>query len=235
MVTVFFYRHDKKTMPFFNLATTDDHDELEQSLNKTFKQTVKNKDLVGDILSRVEMIDSRLKDNNDRIMKDHDGYRDDISRLDTCTKLIKGVYVCDKPMYEKVIAPRDLKVKDVTSPSSNICLKVETLDDLFESETIKHELGTRDVPDNYLCLEKTHLEQYVDAFIPDRILRYADTVKDKNIIEVQRPHCYSACHKYTCEEIKNKQLNNQMHYYFPKTVEIGCGACSAKAKCKPFA
>jgi hypothetical protein len=54
-------------MPFFHLATTDDHDELEQSLNKTFKQTVKNKDLVGDILSRVEMIDSRLKDNNDRI------------------------------------------------------------------------------------------------------------------------------------------------------------------------
>lgn len=294
-------------MPFFNLATTDDHDELEQSLNKTFKQTVKNKDLVGDILSRVEMIDSRLKDNNDRIMKDHDGYRDDISRLDTCTKLIKGVYVCDKPMYEKVIAPRDLKVKDVASPSDNICLKVETLDDLIESENIKHakrHLGTRDVPDNYLCLEKTSLEQYVDAFIPERILRYADTVKDEKIIKVQQPRCHSACYNHTCEQIKNKRMDlhkalelrnqrlsdcdererkettisvpsssfsptvsvpssanpnhisktlsfspvacrrdAQVSYqntgrklrHFPRTVEISCGACSAKAKCKPFA
>lgn len=231
-------------------------------------------------------------------MKDHDGYRDDISRLDTCTKLIKGVYVCDKPMYEKVIAPRDLKVKDVASPSDNICLKVETLDDLMESENIKHakrHLGTRDVPDNYLCLEKTSLDQYVDAFIPERILRYADTVKDEKIIKVQQPRCHSACYNHTCEQIKNKVMNlrkdrelylermrecdkkgaisvsgtlnpnpnirfpsmqeqraaiaacrkeAQGLYYanaardsrkFPQTVEVDCGTCPARAKCKPFA
>lgn len=160
------------------------------------------------LTSRVDELDSRT------------------TALQKCTPLIRGVHLCREPMYDKVAGIFDLNPKSLMHLPEDMCIRVETLNDFIPADHMKYvekHLGTLDLPDNYLCLSKAAVEQYVDAFVPDTLQKYINDRGDRSWDNPPpKPYCTAECSAFTCDQIRGSDPF------------VSCGMCTT-GKCAPYA
>jgi len=126
-----------------------------------------------------------------------------------------------------------------------VCIRVETLNDFIPPDQMwraRSDLGTLDLPDNYLCLSKAAVEQYVDAFVPETVQKYIDERGDRSWEDAPPPpRCMPQCAAYTCDQIlegahmqpstDGRPRAVSSHYKDPYA---SCGTCTT-GKCAPYA
>lgn len=204
-------------MPILGFARTHDLVVQKSSLDDDLKT----------LASRVDALDART------------------TALQKCTPLIRGVHLCREPMYDKVAGIFDLTPKSLMHLPEDVCIRVETLNDFIPADQMRHtrkHLGTLDLPDNYLCLSKAAVEQYVDAFVPDTVQKYIDERGNKSWDDAPPPpRCAAQCSAFTCDQIREgahmqpspdgRQRAWSRH---DKDPYVSCGFCTT-GKCAPYA
>ena len=178
------------------------------------------------------------------------------SNTQNCTKLLRGVHVCDDPKYEQVFKPNELKMSEFMQPPKNFCVKVEHMKDFAKNPKQQDYLetfyGDNFFPENYLCFDKNELRKYQKAWLPSHIVKYLSS-RNETVIDVPGPRCGSRCWSMTCDEIQHlhnttkhdttkhaKHDSNNMRAIHGDIdgdidVEVECGGCKGNFRCKPFA
>jgi hypothetical protein len=186
----------------------------------------------------------------------------DDAHLGNCTKLVRGIHVCDTPIYDSVILPKEMKARDVLNPTADFCMQAKSLRDLRhgrDMDDFRH-LGDLDVPDNYLCVGKDSLKQYVNAFLPTEQYNWVmATQADRPFTELKPGLCDRSCTR-ACSVIDAPQQpirhadKSELNASAPvasatisitpatnlelslgiKKSQALCGACPSSLNCHPY-
>lgn len=235
-------------MPFLGLSTAYDQLVAKQEIDARLDTLEFNMNTRRDALS--DSVHTELKTISDRFDTKLDTIEESIATnansLDEitefsskCTTILRGIHSCREPIYE-VKHLNNTSLKDMIHPEKNYCIAFDKLEHVFphESPIIKEKArgrtGHLDLPDNYVCVEKSDVEQYVDAIVPHTFQNFFDEEYKSNIWETGRfgrLGCSRQCRTQTCEEIANPSAANAKRQDPRKQ----CGACSGyEYKCKPF-
>lgn len=90
-----------------------------------------------------------------------------VQGLEDCTTIVHGIDLCRVPKYEKTLKPLDMTINDLMHPTEDFCMQMERLDDAFATVIFNpKKFGDLDIPDNYVCMKKDAITNYVDALVP---------------------------------------------------------------------
>lgn len=111
--------------------------------------------------------------------------RDEIDKVrdeaGKCSLLMNGVHVCTESKYDTEVALRDLTFEHLFEPTTDVCVKVSSVNDVFPPQNIPPSLQDKSLPTNYICIEKNALDQYRDIFASERIKTGYTTAKENNM------------------------------------------------------
>ena len=211
------------TQPFFMILFTGGRrlNKLEKDVNKLLDSTtvIAAQNNITELKTKVTGLSNdytELKTKVTGLSNDVASTKSSITELENkvrsveeCTTLMAGVHSCRVPKYDVSTAPKDLTLKDIISPEKNYCIKIEELADvdeeLFHEERLRKRVGTGDVADNYICLDKEIVKQNATALLPEQIQRYLADHSHMTVWDFQtykaRPNCEIVCKRNTCSQV----------------------------------
>ena len=227
---------------------------LEEDVNKLLDSTsglAVQKNNITELKTKVTGLSNDVNSTKNSIVD----LQNKVKSVEECTTLMAGVHSCRVPKYEVNTAPKDLTVKDMISPEKNFCIKIEELadinQDMFHRERLRKEVGTGDVADNYICLDKEIVKQNATALLPEAALQYFSDHSDMTLKDSARrhPQCNGVCKTNTCSQVdtmitESRQPGGQTNadsrqairdYPIHTTSKDLCAMCPASDfKCAPY-
>ena len=100
---------------------------------------------------------SELQQLKDELLDDKDKH---------CTMFANGMYLCDHAKYEENTKdPEEMTMNDILSKTTDFCIRFDHLPDIT-GLPLSNMVGHGDIPDNYICVEKGKMDQYVQSIVP---------------------------------------------------------------------
>ena len=216
-------------MPFLGFVQEKDLESFEKDkLGKLIKRVER---LSSSSDTRIQNVDDGMdvvKEKIDSISLDVEANSMSIKSLNEsskneCTKIINGIHICNKPLYENVKKPSEVTYKDLAK-GSDLCIGVENVLDVFPTEFeeipgFKRFWSSRDsdVPNNFVCIEGKKGKNYVDTLVKKDIVKYISEKGDKYPLidfhgrvtpnDIINPKCREVCKRYECKELDDNREN----------------------------
>ena len=216
-------------MPFLGFVQEKDLESFEKDkLGKLIKRVER---LSSSSDTRIQNVDDGMdvvKEKIDSISLDVEANSMSIKSLNEsskneCTKIINGIHICNKPLYENVKKPSEVTYKDLAK-GSDLCIGVENVLDIFPTELkelseFKRFWSSRDsdVPNNFVCIEGKKGKNYVDTLVKKDIVKYISEKGDKYPLidfhgrvtpnDIINPKCREVCKRYECKELDDNREN----------------------------